>query len=71
MINTSGLNNHFVVCGWKEDMHQLLNHILAFNPELSAKDLVVIANLSPTIGDSLHEQEGLKGYNRHRKLLRK
>lgn len=63
VVNTSKLKGHFVVCGWKEDMHELLSHILAFNPDLSAKDIVLIANLSGQQITALHEVPGLKGLN--------
>ena len=45
-MNTQKLKNHFIICGWTEDMHELLLHILDFNSHLSSEDLVLIANCS-------------------------
>jgi len=61
MVNSAQLKDHFVICGWKEDMHELLIHILDFNPELTAKDLVLLANIGQTVMDDLHEHDRLKG----------
>ena len=61
IVNTAKLKNHFIVCGWKEDMHELLSHILDFNPGLEASELVLIANLKPSVVDALKEYPRLKG----------
>ncbi len=45
-VNTQQLKNHFIVCGWHEDMGQLLHHVLDCNDKLKSKDIVVIANIS-------------------------
>lgn len=55
LVNTEKLKDHFIVCGWKEDMHLLLTHILDFNPGLRPGDLVVIAEMSPSAVDTLRE----------------
>ncbi len=59
-VNTAKLKDHFVVCGWKEDMHELLTHILDFNPGMEGEDVVLIANVSQSIIDGLHEFPRLK-----------
>jgi voltage-gated potassium channel len=45
-VNTHQLKNHFVICGWHEDMEQLLYHVLDCNDKLTSKEIVVIANIS-------------------------
>ncbi len=45
-VDTDKLKNHFVICGWKEDMEDLLLHILTSNPTMEAKNLVIVAPLS-------------------------
>lgn len=45
-VDTKRLKDHFVICGWKEDMEELLLHILMTNPDLSAEDLVIVAPLT-------------------------
>lgn len=61
MVDSSKLKNHFIVCGWKEDMHELLGHILDFNRDMTARDLVVIAAVGQAQIDQLHEHPRLKG----------
>lgn len=60
VVNTAKLKNHLVICGWKDDMHELLGHILDFNPQLESKDLVVVANLQPKHIEAIHEIPRLK-----------
>ncbi len=60
MVDTSSLRDHFVVCGWKEEMHEVLCHILDFNPGMKSEDLVLIANIGQKEVDSLREHPLLK-----------
>jgi voltage-gated potassium channel len=60
LVNTDSLKNHFIVCGWKEDMEGLLTHILDFNPGMASHDLIVVANLQQTIVDGLRGNPRLK-----------
>ncbi len=46
-VNTQQLKNHFIICGWHEDMVELLYHVLDCNDNLTSKDIVVIANVMP------------------------
>jgi voltage-gated potassium channel len=61
IVNESKLRNHLVVCGWKEEMHTLLAHILDFNPDLEQEQLVLIANLAPSVVENLRSHPRLKG----------
>jgi len=60
-VKTSQLNNHFIICGWKEEMAELLNHILDFDSELRPKDLVLIANITDITANTLLTNEKFKG----------
>ena len=60
LVDTNRLKDHFIVCGCKEEMHELLTHILDFNPDLSCDQLVMIANVGQNMIDSLREQPRLK-----------
>jgi len=51
-VNTQQLKNHFVICGWHEDMVELLHHVLDYNDKLTSKDIVVIANVTQNTLDS-------------------
>lgn len=58
-VDTDKLRDHFVICGWKEDMEDLLEHILLCNPDLEPKDLVIIAPLSTAFADGLKQHATL------------
>ncbi len=60
LVDTTRLKNHFVVCGWKEEMHQLLVHILDFNPGLKPDQLVLVANLSQPAADEIRAHPRLQ-----------
>lgn len=53
IVKPEDLNGHFVVCGWNESMDELLVHILDFNRDLSAADIVVISNAPSTALEAL------------------
>ncbi|MEN9835835.1 MAG: hypothetical protein RL011_2028 [Pseudomonadota bacterium] len=45
-VDQSKTKNHFIICGWKEDMPDLLRHILRVNKALKSSEIVIIANRS-------------------------
>ncbi len=45
-VDKSKTKNHFIICGWKEDMPDLLRHILRVNKVLKSSEIVIIANRS-------------------------
>jgi voltage-gated potassium channel len=53
-VDSSKLRDHFVICGWKEDMQDLLTHILDFNPGLTSDQIVLVAPLPQSEIDALH-----------------
>jgi voltage-gated potassium channel len=59
IMDSSLLKNHFIICGWNENMAELLIHILDFNRDLNSKDLVVIANTSLNQIDDLKSRPEL------------
>lgn len=42
-VNSQSLRDHFLICGWKEDMPGLLDQILYHNQDLTVDDLVLMA----------------------------
>ncbi len=46
----AGLTNiydHFIVCGWKNNMAEVVKNIFSYNPTLKPESLVLIANVEP------------------------
>lgn len=43
-VDKSKIKDHFVICGWKEDMPDLVKHVMLLNPTLKASSLVIVAN---------------------------
>lgn len=60
IVDTSKLKGHFIICGWKEEMPQLINHILDFNPDLESKDIVMISEIHQREIDSIRQHRRLK-----------
>jgi voltage-gated potassium channel len=58
-VDTDKLKDHFVICGWKEDMEDLLSHILVCNPDMSPKQIVIVAALTEILVDSMKQHPAL------------
>lgn len=59
-VETDQLKNHFIICGWKPEMHSLLKHILKSNPHMTAANIVLINNVSDSEIEALHDFPELK-----------
>jgi voltage-gated potassium channel len=59
IVDSSQLKDHFVICGWNENMNELLTHILEFNPDLTSQDIVVIANATPHVIETITSEKRL------------
>ncbi|MBD3241374.1 MAG: transporter [Chitinivibrionales bacterium] len=46
LLGFSTMKRHFIICGWKQEMNEVLQAILASNPEVRADD-VVLLNKAP------------------------
>ncbi|MFQ3621147.1 MAG: potassium channel family protein [Spirochaetales bacterium] len=55
------LKNHLIICGWKEDMEEILLDILRVSPDLDAGDIVIISNIEPEKVEALKDRPLLKG----------
>jgi voltage-gated potassium channel len=53
IVETDLLKDHFVICGWTDDMEELLLHILDFNQDLESNHVVVIANVDENTRDAI------------------
>jgi voltage-gated potassium channel len=43
-VDTQTLKNHFVICGWKDEMSNFLLHVLDSNQKIKDSDLVLLNN---------------------------
>lgn len=60
-VNTETLKNHFVICGWKEEMGNFLIHLLNTNKTLKASSLVLLNSAPESEIDALLQVPRLKG----------
>lgn len=60
LVETDTLNQHFVICGWKNEMHTLLLHILESNPQVTSEKIVLVNNVPDVEIETLHEYDKLK-----------
>lgn len=44
LVETESLNQHFVICGWKDEMSNFLLHILTSNRGIKSRDIVLVNN---------------------------
>lgn len=59
-VKSETLKDHFVICGWKEGMVDFLKHILDFNNDLEASQIVIVANLNENHIDQLRDDTALR-----------
>jgi voltage-gated potassium channel len=56
-----GLRNHFVIVGWKPDIHLLVRDILAAHPDVGAEKVVLVNTAGQDLNDGLRRDfRGLK-----------
>ncbi len=53
LVGMQKLENHFIICGWKKDMPQILSDIMKVNPDLDAENIVLINRQDPSAIDEL------------------
>ncbi len=59
-VDSNTLKNHFVVCGWKDEMLNFLIHLLDSNPNIKDTDLVLVNAAPDSEIDKLHDLPRLK-----------
>lgn len=62
-VDRSKVKDHLIICGWKDDMGDLLRHVLNLSPEVKPKDVVLVAARSVEELATLREEPGLKDVN--------
>lgn len=61
IVETDLLKDHFIICGWTEDMEELLFHILDFNQHLESNQVIVIASVDENTRDMILAHPRLSG----------
>ena len=61
LMDFKSLSGHLVICGWREDMEDILRDILATSAELDPDHLVLVSNVEPEKVQELQEEEALRG----------
>lgn len=60
IVDPTSLNDHLIVCGYKDDIDMLLMHILEFNEDMDASQIVLIGHFSDEIVQGLRATPELK-----------
>lgn len=53
LVGLSNMENHFIVCGWKKDLGQLLHDIMAVNPAIKPENVVLINKADASVIEDL------------------
>ncbi len=57
------MNNHFIICGWKDHMKDILLDILAVSEDITSERIIIISNVDSDRIEELKEVKELKGIN--------
>ena len=61
LLDYSNMKGHFVICGWKREMNNVLHEILKCNPNLNPLEIVLINSATRDQVNSLRSDPELKG----------
>lgn len=61
LMDFKGLRDHLIICGWREDMKEILQDILRASDDLDSEHLVIISNVEPERVEALQNEEALRG----------
>ncbi|MFW5743782.1 MAG: ion channel [Spirochaetota bacterium] len=61
LMDFKTLEGHLVICGWREDMKDILRDILHTSSDLDSDHLVIVSNVEPEKVQELQEEEDLRG----------
>lgn len=62
-VDKTKIKDHFVICGWKEDMPDLVKHVLLLNPTLKTSNLVIVANKTQEQIATFKSEQNLSAIN--------
>lgn len=55
------MKNHFIICGWKNHMQDILEDILRVSGDIEAKDIIIISNVGPEKIQEIQNNQELSG----------
>jgi voltage-gated potassium channel len=61
LMDFKDLKGHLIICGWREDMKEILTDILRASADLTAEDVVIVSNVEPEKVEALQNEEELRG----------
>ncbi len=61
LMDFSRKKDHIIICGWKEQMEDILYDIINMGQDMSSSKLVLISNVEADRVSALKETDGLKG----------
>ena len=61
LMDFKGLRDHLIICGWREDMKEILQDVLRASDDLDADHLVIISNVESEKVEALQNEEELHG----------
>lgn len=61
LLDFQNIRNHLVVCGWKQDIKEILRDILRISNKLQSDQIILVSNADPQQVDELKESDQLKG----------
>ena len=59
-MDCHNMKGHFVICGWKDHMMDILQEILRLNNEITSDEIVIISNIEYEKIEELKEDNKLK-----------
>ncbi|MFP4113019.1 MAG: ion channel [Spirochaetota bacterium] len=61
LMDFKNLSGHLLICGWREDMKDILRDILRTSDEIDPDHVVLVSNVEPEKVQELQEEEDLRG----------
>lgn len=61
LMDFKSLTDHLVICGWREDMQEIIRDILRSSRDLESEQLVLVSNVEPEKVQELQEDSDLSG----------
>ena len=63
LLKMTSMKNHYLICGWKPGFENILEGILAANPEIPAEKIVILNDARPAEIEAVQANEKLKAIN--------